>query len=98
MILPKLPVNPKLKAEIVYKYPLKAPIHKGDEVATLRVISQSNAQNDVPLYAAEDVTAGGVMRRGLRHHRASRVPVDHAAAGNSVDGSGIGPREHVAST
>ena len=65
VILPKLPVNPKLKAEIVYKYPLKAPIHKGDEVATLRVISQSNAQNDVPLYAAEDVTAGGVMRRGL---------------------------------
>ena len=65
VILPKLPVNPKLKAEIVYKYPLKAPIQKGDEAATLRVISQSNAQNDVPLYAAEDVTAGGVMRRGL---------------------------------
>ncbi len=65
VILPKLPVNQKLKAEIVYKYPLKPPIKKGDQVATLRVIEPSNAQNEVPLYAAEDVTAGGVMRRGL---------------------------------
>ncbi len=65
IVLPKLPANPKLKAEIIYKYPLKAPIAKGDAVATLRVTSTSNAQNEVPLYAAEAVAKAGVMRRGL---------------------------------
>jgi D-alanyl-D-alanine carboxypeptidase (penicillin-binding protein 5/6) len=65
VILPRVPVNPKLKAEITYLGPLKAPIKKGDRVATLRVTSQTNTVNEVPLYAAEDVEPGGMVRRGL---------------------------------
>lgn len=65
VLLPRLPANQRLKAEIIYKNPLKAPIKKGDRVATLRVISSTHAVNEVPLYAAEDVEQGGVMRRGL---------------------------------
>jgi D-alanyl-D-alanine carboxypeptidase (penicillin-binding protein 5/6) len=65
VLLPRLPVNQRLKAEIVYNGPLKAPIKKGDKVATLRVTSSTKAINEVPLYAAEDIEPAGVMRRGI---------------------------------
>jgi D-alanyl-D-alanine carboxypeptidase (penicillin-binding protein 5/6) len=62
--LPRASANQRLKAEIVYMSPLKPPIRKGDQVATLRV-SSATTVNEVPLVAAEDVAQGGVMRRGL---------------------------------
>ncbi len=65
VILPRVPENPRLKAEIIYDGPLKPPIKKGDKVAKLRVTTQNNSVNEVPLYAAEDVEPGGLMRRGL---------------------------------
>lgn len=65
VMLPRFPANQKLKAEIIYMAPLKAPIRKGDQVATLRVTSSSQAVNEVPLYASEDVAGAGIMRRGL---------------------------------
>lgn len=65
VMLPRFPANQKLKADIVYMGPLKAPIRKGDQVGVLRVTSSSQAVNEVPLYAAEDVEAAGVMKRGL---------------------------------
>lgn len=65
VVLPRFPANQKLKAEIIYKSPLKAPIRKGDPVAVLRVTSSTQAVNEVPLYAGEDVTGAGIMRRGL---------------------------------
>ncbi len=65
IVLPKFPANQKLTAELIYKRPLKTPIAKGDKVATLRVTSSSSAINEVPLYAADDVRPGGVVRRGL---------------------------------
>jgi D-alanyl-D-alanine carboxypeptidase (penicillin-binding protein 5/6) len=65
VILPRAPENPRLKAEIVYNGPLKPPIKKGAQVAILRVTSPTNTVNEVPLYAAQDVEPGGLMRRGL---------------------------------
>lgn len=65
VILPRFPANQRLKAEIVYKSPLKTPIRKGDQVAVLRVTSSTQAVNEVPLYAAEDVEAAGIIKRGL---------------------------------
>lgn len=65
VILPRFPANQRLKAEIVYKGPLKTPIKKGDQVAVLRVTSSTQAVNEVPLYAAEDVAGAGLMKRGL---------------------------------
>jgi serine-type D-Ala-D-Ala carboxypeptidase (penicillin-binding protein 5/6) len=65
VILPRVPANPRLRAQITYDGPLKPPIKKGDQVATLRVTSETNAVNEVPLYAAEDVQPGGLVRRGL---------------------------------
>jgi D-alanyl-D-alanine carboxypeptidase (penicillin-binding protein 5/6) len=63
--LPRFPAAQRLRGEIVYAGPLKAPLSKGTEVARLRVTSTSNAMQEVPLYAAEDVPEGGMMRRGL---------------------------------
>jgi D-alanyl-D-alanine carboxypeptidase (penicillin-binding protein 5/6) len=63
--LPRAPVGQKLRAQIIYQWPLKPPLKKGDQVALLRVTSASDAMNEVPLYAAEDVAPGGTMRRGL---------------------------------
>jgi D-alanyl-D-alanine carboxypeptidase (penicillin-binding protein 5/6) len=63
--LPRNPVGQKLRAHIVYQWPLKPPLKKGDQVALLRVTTASDAMNEVPLYAAEDVAPGGTMRRGL---------------------------------
>ena len=65
IMLPRVPANPRLQAVITYEGPLKPPIKKGDQVARLRVTSQTNTVNDVPLYAAQDVNPGGLMRRGL---------------------------------
>lgn len=65
VLLPRAVANQKLKAELVYDGPLKAPISKGDAVAKLRVTNASNAINEIPLYAAEDVDRGSTVRRGL---------------------------------
>jgi len=78
VILPRVPENPRLKAEIIYDGPLKPPVKKGTRVATLRVTSQTNQVNEVPLYAAEDVEPGGLVRRGLdslAHLALSWVPL-----------------------
>lgn len=78
VILPRVPENPRLKAEIIYDGPLKPPVKKGDRVATLRVTSQTNQVNEVPLYAAQDVEPGGLVRRGLdslAHLALSWVPL-----------------------
>ncbi len=55
----------KLKASIVYEGPLKPPIKEGDQVARLRVVADNSATSEVPLYAAENVGRGGLMRRGF---------------------------------
>ncbi len=65
VLLPKRPLKQRLTAEIVYKGPLKPPIKAGEQVAVLRVTSESNAVNNVPLYAAESVESGSLVRRGL---------------------------------
>jgi serine-type D-Ala-D-Ala carboxypeptidase (penicillin-binding protein 5/6) len=64
-VLPRFPANQKLRAEIVYQGPLKAPITKGDQVARLRVISSTDATSEIPLYAAEDVKPAGKWKRGF---------------------------------
>ncbi len=65
VLLPKTPLRQKLTAEIVYKAPLKPPIKEGERVAMLRVTSASNAVNEVPLYAAEEIPEGSLVRKGL---------------------------------
>lgn len=63
--LPKYPANQRLTAEIVYRAPLKPPVRKGEQVATLKVMSTSSAQAEIPLYASEDVGVAGMAWRGM---------------------------------
>lgn len=63
--VPKFPTNQKISAEIVYKAPLKPPVKKGDQVATLKLSSSTSASTELPLYATEDVQKGGIVREGL---------------------------------
>lgn len=63
--LPKFPPSPRLKGEIVYDFPLKPPVRKGDQVATLKVTTAGGVEGQVPLYAQEDVEASGIIWRGL---------------------------------
>jgi D-alanyl-D-alanine carboxypeptidase (penicillin-binding protein 5/6) len=65
VVLPRVPANPKLTARILYKGPLKPPLKKGQQVATLRVTTASDATSEVPLYAADDVGRAGLVWRGL---------------------------------
>ncbi|HET9274184.1 MAG TPA: D-alanyl-D-alanine carboxypeptidase family protein [Methyloceanibacter sp.] len=63
-----LPANAtgKVAAEIVYQGPIKAPIKKGDEVAVLKVTStESQATNEIPLYAGEDIGQSNFAMRGI---------------------------------
>ena len=63
--VPKFPANQKISAEIVYKAPLKPPVKKVDQVATLKLSSSTSASTELPLYATEDVQKGGIVREGL---------------------------------
>ena len=63
--LPRNMGNQKLRAHIVYQWPLKPPLKKGDQVAVLRVTTSADAMNEVPLFVAEDVDQAGTMRRGF---------------------------------
>lgn len=65
MALPKFPTDQRLTGQIMYDGPLKAPIRAGDRVATLRVISSTSASADFPLFAANDVSKAGILRRGF---------------------------------
>jgi D-alanyl-D-alanine carboxypeptidase (penicillin-binding protein 5/6) len=65
VVLPRVPINPKIKARIYYTGPLKPPLKKGQRVAILRITTNTDATSDVPLYAAEDVDRAGFMWRGL---------------------------------
>jgi D-alanyl-D-alanine carboxypeptidase (penicillin-binding protein 5/6) len=56
----------KVNASIVYDGPIKAPIRKGDQVAILRVTAtESQATNDIPLYAGDDIGQSNFAMRGL---------------------------------
>jgi len=55
-----------VSASIFYNGPLKAPIRKGDQVATLRInAAESTATNEIPLYAGEDIGSSSFYMRGI---------------------------------
>jgi D-alanyl-D-alanine carboxypeptidase (penicillin-binding protein 5/6) len=71
VILPKFPLNQKIRGEIVYEGPLKPPVKKGDNVAMFRVTSTVPGSNEpiavseTPLYAENDVEAASFYWQGV---------------------------------
>jgi D-alanyl-D-alanine carboxypeptidase (penicillin-binding protein 5/6) len=55
-----------VSASIIYEGPIKAPIKKGDQIATLRVnAAESSATNEIPLYAGENIESSNFAMRGI---------------------------------
>lgn len=71
VILPRYPLDQRLRGKIIYQGPLKPPVKRGDQVATLRVVSVTKgspepiATSETPLYAASDVEPAGFVWRGI---------------------------------
>ena len=63
--MPQVPANQKLKGEIVYQGPLKPPIKKGDQVATFRVTTSSNAEPRRRSMRPRTSSPASFMRKGL---------------------------------
>jgi serine-type D-Ala-D-Ala carboxypeptidase (penicillin-binding protein 5/6) len=55
----------RLKASVVYRGPLKAPVKKGDPVGYLRVETAEGLVSKVPVKAGIDVGRSSVLARGL---------------------------------
>jgi len=55
----------RLRADIVYSWPLNAPVEEGDRVAMLQLWDGETLSRTVPLYAAEAVATGPLHRRAL---------------------------------
>jgi serine-type D-Ala-D-Ala carboxypeptidase (penicillin-binding protein 5/6) len=65
IVVPRDSLQGRLKANIVYRGPLKPPIRKGEAVATLRVENSQGGVSEVPLYAGVAVERAGLFARGL---------------------------------
>ncbi len=55
----------RLKADIVFKGPIPAPVTKGTQLATLQVKINGEVSQETPLFAAEDVGTGTVTQRAV---------------------------------
>jgi len=55
--------NAKPTLTVRYDGPLRAPIEKGEAVATLVIAVPGMERSTLPLYAARDVEEAGVFRR-----------------------------------
>jgi len=65
ILLPVAAKDQRIKAQIVYKGPLKPPVKDGDKVAEVRITSEAGTSNAAPLYAAEDMQPAGMVTKGI---------------------------------
>lgn len=55
----------KIRAELVYKGPVSAPIKKGDPIGKIRFVSGEVTITEIPLFATKDVAQSGVIDRAI---------------------------------
>ncbi|NJM35135.1 MAG: D-alanyl-D-alanine carboxypeptidase [Rhodomicrobium sp.] len=62
-----LPKNAKqrLRGEIAYLGPVIAPVREGDRIGELRVTAENGVKASAPLFAAESIERGGIVRQGI---------------------------------
>ncbi len=66
ILLPANAKDQRIKAQIVYRGPLKPPVKKGDLVGEVRITSETTGtSNASPLYAADDLEEGGMVSKGI---------------------------------
>lgn len=57
--------NERVVARVVYTGPVRAPVVKGAEIGRLRIMRGETQALDLPVFAAEDVAEGPLMRRAM---------------------------------
>jgi len=57
--------NDKLIARLVYSGPVRAPIQAGQKIGVVRVWRGANVAMEAPVYAADSIGMGSIMRRAL---------------------------------
>jgi D-alanyl-D-alanine carboxypeptidase (penicillin-binding protein 5/6) len=57
--------NDKLIARLVYSGPVRAPIQAGQKIGVVRVWRGANVAMEAPVYAADSIAMGSIMRRAL---------------------------------
>ena len=55
----------KVRAELVYKGPVSAPVKEGDEIGKVRFVVEENQIAEIPLFATEGVEESGALDRAL---------------------------------
>ncbi|MCO6186072.1 serine hydrolase [Rhizobium sp. L1K21] len=55
----------RVNAKVAYDWPLKAPVSKGQQVATLRLYKDETLVNETPLYAQQDIGQGDLKGRAF---------------------------------
>ena len=65
VLLPKDISKQRLRGEIVYSGPVITPIQEGDPIGHLRVTGPDDIEATAPLYAAESIKRGGIIRQGF---------------------------------
>ena len=65
VLLPKDATRQRLHGEIVYRGPVITPIQEGDPIGELRVTGSGGIEAKAPLYAAESIKRGGIIRQGF---------------------------------
>ena len=54
-----------IRAELVYKAPVRAPVKEGDELGKVRFVSGESTIAEIPLFATEDVGESTIMNRAF---------------------------------
>ena len=72
----------EVAAEIIYDGPIHAPVLKGEELAKLVITPEGLPELEIPLFAAEDVPAGGFM---IRLKTVSQILLARLQAGPDAD-------------
>jgi D-alanyl-D-alanine carboxypeptidase (penicillin-binding protein 5/6) len=57
--------NDKLIARLVYSGPVRAPIQAGQKIGVVRVWRGANVAMEAPVYAADSIAMGSIMRRAF---------------------------------
>jgi D-alanyl-D-alanine carboxypeptidase (penicillin-binding protein 5/6) len=65
ILLPKNARQKQLRGRIVYLGPVIAPIQEGDRIGELQVSADNGVTSAAPLFAAESVQRGGIVRQGF---------------------------------
>jgi len=58
-------VEERIRAKLIYKGPVRAPVTKGQKIGVIEIWRDENRAQETPLYAGADVPVGGLTRRAI---------------------------------